>query len=123
MTKPDNSLSSFEAIHDDRPWGWFDQFTHGQSTTVKIIEVKAGKRLSDQRHQHRDELWVVLDAALGVIINGEQKTYKRHDRIEIPRRTWHRAVGLEKDCRWLEISFGQFDEQDIERRSDDFGRT
>ena len=48
-----------EVIEDTRPWGRFEQFTHNEVSTVKLITVAPGQRLSLQVHEHRDELWVV----------------------------------------------------------------
>ena len=50
-------------ITDQRPWGSFERFTLNEPSTVKLIYVRPGDRLSLQRHEHRDELWVALDPA------------------------------------------------------------
>ncbi len=42
-------------------WGYFEQYSHNLSSTVKIITVEPAGMLSRQYHDHRDELWVVLD--------------------------------------------------------------
>ena len=61
-----------EKIVDFRPWGKFTQYTHNQETTVKIIEVAPQQKLSVQRHQKRDELWVALnEAAVGIANKSE----------------------------------------------------
>ena len=47
---------------DKRPWGGFQRLTHNAASTVKVIEVLPGCRLSLQRHEsRRGELWLVLD--------------------------------------------------------------
>src|SRR5258706_508284 len=57
-------------ITDQRPWGSFERFTLNESSTVKLIYVQPGERLSLQRHESRDELWVALDP--GAIFEGER---------------------------------------------------
>jgi len=50
------------------------------------------------------------------------KTLKKGEIIFIPKQTKHR-LSSETNTRILEISFGKFDETDITRYEDDFGRT
>jgi mannose-6-phosphate isomerase len=111
------------ALVDHRPWGRFHQYTQNETTTVKLIVVEAGKQLSLQRHAHRDELWVVLDDGLEVRIGDEWIAASAGDEFLIPRGTLHR-VGAPGSTggRFLEICFGTFDEADIERIEDAYGR-
>lgn len=108
--------------HEDRPWGSFDRLTLEEGTTIKFLDVLPGKRLSDQRHERRDEVWIVLEGSGSVILDGEERVLLKGDELEVPKGTWHRLVGGDQGLRVLEIAFGSFDENDIERREDDFGR-
>ena len=109
-------------VRDERPWGFFEQFTHGEPTTVKIIVVRAGEALSLQSHEKRDEFWRVLDGE-GTITVGDTYTQARAgDEFFIPRGTKHRAEGGVKDLRFLEIAFGEFEEGDIVRYEDRYQR-
>jgi hypothetical protein len=49
------------SVKVEKPWGYFEQYTHNLPCTVKVITVSAGGTLSRQYHHKRDELWVVLD--------------------------------------------------------------
>ena len=60
-----------ELLHEDKPWGGYDRYTLNEVSTVKIIRVAPGSRLSLQRHKEREELWVALDEGLEVEIAGE----------------------------------------------------
>jgi mannose-6-phosphate isomerase len=111
-----------EVVVDERPWGRFRQYTHNRPTTVKLITVEAGQQLSLQRHAHRDELWVVLDAGLTVEVGGEVTEAVEGAEFFIPRGTVHRVGGGTSGGRFLEIAFGDFDEDDIERLEDRYGR-
>ncbi len=106
-----------------KPWGGFDQFTLNESSTVKIITVLPHEELSLQSHNYRSEWWVVLDAKMMVEIDGHKHTIYRGQDIFIPQGAKHRAIGLDGPCRWLEISFGTFDENDIHRYEDKYGRS
>jgi mannose-6-phosphate isomerase len=113
----------FGELVDERPWGKFEQFSLNQSSTVKIITVAPGRRLSLQRHEHRDELWVVLDGELVVHQDGVERTVGRDGRVWLPRGTDHRVANPgDEPRRFLEVAFGHFDEDDIERIEDDHGR-
>jgi mannose-6-phosphate isomerase len=116
-----NPLSSI--YQEQRPWGGFRRYTHNQISTVKIITVNPGEILSLQYHHHRDELWVALDRGLRVTLGGETWEPKPYEEIYIPRGKHHRMAGVgKKPSRWLEISFGEFDENDIVRLADSYNR-
>ena len=111
------------SIKVDKPWGRFEQYTHNLPCTVKIITVASGGVLSRQYHHQRDELWVVLDPGACVELDGKVLHPEQEEKLFIPRETIHRlsATG-ENDVRILEISFGEFDENDIVRLEDVYGR-
>ncbi len=111
------------SIKVEKPWGRFEQYAHNVLCTVKIITVDPGGILSSQYHHHRDELWVVLDPGAKVEL-GEKVLYPDvEEKLFIPRETVHRlSCEGERPVRILEISFGQFDEDDIVRLEDAYGR-
>ncbi len=111
------------SVKVDKPWGRFEQYTHNLPCTVKVITVAPGGTLSRQYHHMRDELWVVLDPGAKVELDDKLLAPKAGEKLYIPRETVHRlsAVG-EGDVRVLEISFGEFDEEDIVRLEDVYGR-
>lgn len=107
----------------DKPWGRFEQYTHNLPSTVKIITVEPGGRLSRQYHHRRDELWVVLDDGIEVELGEDVFCPQPGEELYIPRGTVHRLSGAgERAARILEISFGEFDEEDIVRLEDVYGR-
>jgi len=113
-----------EIYEELRPWGGFRRYTHNQVSTVKIITVNPGEVLSLQYHHHRDELWVALDSGLRVTLNDRVWDAAPYEEIFIPHGSRHRMSGAgEQPSRWLEISFGSFDENDIVRLEDSYGRS
>lgn len=109
---------------DIRPWGKFTQYTENEPTTVKIIEVNPGEQLSKQRHIRRDELWIALDHCLVAYVNDVAIPMDSGQKVFIPRRTIHTIKNWSsiEAARFLEIAFGHFDEDDIERLEDKYGR-
>ena len=114
-----------KTLHVDKPWGSFDQYALNAPCTVKILTCNPGQMLSLQRHHHRSELWVALDAGVIVELDGRVITPDRGAEIWLPAGCVHRlscASQTTHAVRVLEVSFGTFDENDIERLEDVYGR-
>ena len=110
-------------VRVDKPWGKFEQYAHNVPCTVKIITVNPGGTLSLQYHHRRDELWVVLDPGARVEIGDKVLHPEPEEKLFIPRGTVHRlSCDGERPARILEVSFGEFDEDDIVRLEDVYGR-
>ncbi len=107
----------------EKPWGNFKQYISNEKCTVKIITVKPNQKLSLQSHERRDEIWVVLDNELEIVISSKTFRPKPGDQFFIPKKTKHRLSSLGKEGRVLEISLGEFDEEDITRYEDVYGRS
>ncbi|REE98389.1 phosphomannose isomerase type II C-terminal cupin domain [Thermomonospora umbrina] len=111
-----------EILTEVRPWGRFERFTWNEPTTVKIIHVAPGQRLSLQRHRHRDELWVALDPGAVFEVAGRRIEPEVGERVLVRAGDTHRLESSGPAVRILEIAFGDFDEDDIERLDDAYGR-
>ena len=110
-------------ITSDRPWGHFEQFATNEQVTVKIITVEPGQRLSLQRHERRSELWTIIDGPVDVEISGIPSILNSGEHVWIPLLAMHRMGNSSATTvRVLEVAFGYFDENDIERFDDDYER-
>jgi glucokinase len=117
------SIDSNEGkIAVNKPWGDFTQYALNRKCTVKVISVKKDSSLSLQSHRNRDELWVAMDNGLIVEIDGRTIKPKKGEEVFIPRESRHRLSSMKSGARILEISFGEFDEDDIVRHEDMYGR-
>ena len=108
---------------EKRPWGNFKIIHQEPGITIKIISVKANQRLSLQSHQARDEMWLLLNGSGFCEIADWPQEMKKGLTYIIPRQEKHRLTAGKKGCQVLEISFGKFNEKDIVRYEDDYGRT
>ncbi len=105
-----------------KPWGQFDQFTHNENTTVKIISVNAGGSLSLQTHINRSEFWRVVVGHPTVTIGNKAIIANPGDEFIINVLEAHQLEAPTDDVQVLEIAFGNFDEEDIVRIKDKYGR-
>ena len=107
----------------ERPWGDFQQFVSNETVTVKVITVQPGHRLSLQRHQHRGEMWQILDGPIDITVDDRQWRAERGEIVWVPVGSTHRMGNSGSEPgRLLEVGFGHFDEADIERLEDDYAR-
>ena len=113
-------LSHYEK--EQRPWGNFERFTLNEKTTVKIITVNAGESISLQTHEHRDEFWRVIKGSGTVHIGEEERDAREGNMFFVARHGQHRILGGPDGLVCLEIAFGDFDEDDIKRLEDRYGR-
>jgi mannose-1-phosphate guanylyltransferase/mannose-1-phosphate guanylyltransferase/mannose-6-phosphate isomerase len=105
-----------------RPWGNFVRYTDNESTTIKIITILCGEELSLQYHNHRKEFWKVLSGHPTLTIGEEKVEALPGDEFEILEKMKHQISAPKDEVQILEISFGNFDETDIVRISDKYGR-
>jgi len=105
-----------------KPWGQFDQFSHNEITTVKILSVNQGNSLSLQHHSHRMEFWRIVSGHPLVTVGDDTKIANPGDEFIIKELQLHRLEAPNDDVQILEISFGNFDENDIIRIEDKYGR-
>ncbi|MEK6855349.1 MAG: phosphomannose isomerase type II C-terminal cupin domain [Nanoarchaeota archaeon] len=107
---------------EKRPWGGFERFTLNEKSSVKILSIKPGAKLSLQKHKHRSEFWKILDNSVRVSVGNRSWLAKKGEEIMVPKGALHRIEGYLRLARILEISFGKFDENDVVRIKDIYGR-
>ncbi len=106
----------------EKPWGNFQQFSHNEKTTVKILTVKPHSKLSLQFHNHREEFWKVISGTGQIILDNKTIDVKPDQEFFIPKKINHRIMTTDSELKILEISYGDFDENDITRLEDDYNR-
>ena len=109
-------------MKETRPWGNFERFTLNENSTVKILTISPKKKNSLQYHRERKEFWKVLEGNPKLTIGGRTMMAKPNDEFVVGKKTRHRIEAGTKKVKILEISFGKFDEEDVVRLEDDFGR-
>jgi mannose-6-phosphate isomerase len=110
--------------HDERPWGSYTVLEDAADHKVKRIEVLPGKRLSYQKHAKRSEHWFVVQGSGLVTLDGVDVAVQTGQAIDIPLGAAHRIANAgDEPLVFIEVQHGEsFDEDDIVRLEDDFGR-
>jgi HAD superfamily hydrolase (TIGR01484 family) len=125
---PDQTLAIIDGmLHaarytEERPWGNFRQFISGIPATVKIITVNPNEMLSLQSHAKRSEFWHVISGSGTFEIAGISHAVTEDDEYDVPIGAKHRISAGPDGLKLLEIAEGVFDEQDIVRYEDKYGR-
>jgi mannose-6-phosphate isomerase-like protein (cupin superfamily) len=115
-------MEEFKPFTVERPWGNFRQFTFNSLSTVKILTLKPNESLSLQSHAKRSEFMKIIQGS-GIVEVGDMKyDAKEGEEHNIPVDTKHRATAGSFGLTYLEISLGNFEENDEVRYEDKYGR-
>ncbi|WP_149707805.1 mannose-1-phosphate guanylyltransferase/mannose-6-phosphate isomerase [Campylobacter concisus] len=111
-------------VTTNRPWGNYTVLENQDGYKIKIIEVKPGKRLSLQKHFHRNEHWIVLSGSATVTIGETTRLVCPNESIYIKMGEVHRLSNEGKiPVVLIEAQVGEYTgEDDIIRLDDDFKR-
>ncbi len=107
-----------------RPWGTYTVLEDTPGYKIKRIEVKPGKRLSLQKHYHRNEHWIVVSGTATVTVGKITKLVRPNESTYIKMGELHRLSNEGKiPVVLIEAQVGEYTrEDDIVRISDDFKR-
>jgi mannose-6-phosphate isomerase len=107
-----------------RPWGEFSVLSDAADHKVKRLTVTAGCRLSYQTHAHRSEHWFIVSGAGIATVDGVDRPIGAGSCVDVPVGSAHRvACTGPEDLVLIEVQHGEsFEEDDIVRLDDDYGR-
>jgi mannose-1-phosphate guanylyltransferase len=107
-----------------RPWGTYTVLEDTPGYKIKRIEVKPGKRLSLQKHFHRNEHWTVVSGTATVTVGDTTKYVRPNESTYIKMGEIHRLENEGKiPVVMIEVQVGEYTgEDDIVRIEDDFKR-
>jgi len=108
--------------HVDKPWGWYKDLERHHNVVIKKIYVKPFKRISLQKHAHRDEFWYILSGSGEVIVGDENLLANPGVSFIIGRGMVHRITAKSDGITFLEVQEGECREDDIVRLEDDYNR-
>ncbi len=107
-----------------RPWGTYTVLEDARGYKIKHIEVSPGKRLSLQKHLHRNEHWIVLSGTATVTVGNSTHLIQPNESTYIKAGEVHRLANEGKiPLLLIEAQVGEYTgEDDIIRLDDDFQR-
>jgi len=107
-----------------RPWGTYTILEDTPGYKIKRIVVKPGKRLSLQKHFHRNEHWIVVSGTATVTVGAETRLIRPNESTYIKMGEVHRLANDGKiSVVLIEAQVGEYTgEDDIIRIDDDFKR-
>lgn len=109
-------LDNWRSQRTDRGWGFYEVLKKLDGAKVKVLNVKAGRYLSMQRHAHRSEYWVMIKGRARIYGEGVGHDLQPGVSLRIQRGAWHQLYAFE-DTEIVEVQVGAFcEETDIERR-------
>lgn len=101
-------------------WGFESVHTINEDKiTIKTFLILDGECTSLQFHKNRDEFWYAISPVK--IVNNGEIFLKGRESIYITRLKKHRIIGVGMSL-VVEISYGDFSEEDIVRLEDKYGR-
>lgn len=109
-----------EVITVEKPWGREVIWAKSTKYVGKILFIRAGKRLSKQYHERKEETIRVNSGIMKLTIgSGYDITMKCGDVYHIKPGVIHRMTAI-TDCELTEVSTPEL--EDVVRIEDDFGR-
>lgn len=122
MSENKLDFSRLDLDEFNKPWGSYHCLARKDDKWfAKVIKVKKGHRLSLQKHFHREELWIITEGQVKVQKGKEFIELGPKETVFIEKEQEHRIQGI-TDAEFIEISFGDFSEEDEIRIEDDYGR-
>lgn len=95
----------------EKSWGTFTVIDNQENSKTIKIEMKPNAEMSYHSHSYRSEIWNIISGTGKVCINGESKTVKAGDVVQIPVNTRHSIKANEK-MEIIEIQLGVFNTHD-----------
>ncbi|MGZ0087184.1 sugar phosphate nucleotidyltransferase [Geobacillus icigianus] len=97
-------------MYEERRWGWYrvldyTRFEDGREVLTKRIGIAAGKNLSYQMHRYRSEVWTIIRGEGEFALNGEIRSVKPGDVLEIPVGAKH-GIKAMTDLELIEVQTG-----------------
>jgi mannose-6-phosphate isomerase len=103
----------------EKPWGREIWYAHTAQYAGKVLEVKAGQRLSLQKHNIKEETLYLLSGKVILTFADKRYDWEPGQLVHIPTGTVHRFEAVE-DSVLLEVSTPHL--EDVVRIEDDYGR-
>lgn len=107
-------------MYEERRWGNYrvldnTTYSDGYMSLTKVLHLKSGRYISYQIHEHRQEVWTIVDGEGIVVLDGVISRVSRGDVVAIKKGQKH-AIKAVSDLQIVEVQMGDsLVEEDIRR--------
>ncbi len=116
-------LKNWKFGSENRIWGSFYNLYDSKEVKVKELIVGPKKGMSFQKHNKRNEIWLITKGSCEIIFsrnepeNISKKTLNKFESFFVKKGEWHQITNpFKENCHIIEIQYGeQVIEDDIER--------
>lgn len=117
-------MVSIETKLETKPWGYHTTLGERPTYKIKYLIVNPGHKTSEQYHNHRAEIWTVLEGRGKIKLNGLEIILKEDDVIDIMKKDMHQLINDgNKQLIIHEVQIGLYcGEDDIVRINDPYNR-
>ena len=118
--KPYMNRLTERPMFEERRWGEYRvidyvRYDNGIRSLTKHMTLRAGKAISYQTHEERDEIWTVVSGEGEVVLDGDTQPVSAGSVVRIRRGVRHGARA-KTDLHFIEVQIGsRLEEEDIER--------
>ncbi|OKP87116.1 mannose-1-phosphate guanylyltransferase/mannose-6-phosphate isomerase [Paenibacillus sp. P3E] len=96
-----------------RPWGNHTVLDSTENYKIKKVIIKPGRKLSTQRHYHRNEHWIVVRGTALVSVNGNESLLRTNESTFIRMGEEHSVENPGKiDLCFIEVQVGDYVKED-----------
>lgn len=112
-------LEEWKSPKTERSWGYYRVLHEVSGMKVKELTVNPHQRLSMQRHEYRNEYWIVSEGEATVDWNSGSTRLTTHKSDTILQGEWHQLINnTDQPLKIVEIQYGtKCIEEDIERKN------
>lgn len=104
--KPFVNTLDHKVMFAEKSWGSFRVLDVGECSLTIKITLNAGQKMNYHAHEHRNEVWTVINGTGKAIIDGAECNIKMGDVLEMPIGTKHTVVA-ETELEIIEVQLGQ----------------
>jgi mannose-6-phosphate isomerase-like protein (cupin superfamily) len=115
-------MEEFKPFTIERPWGSFRQLTLNSLSTVKVHRMKPDQKNSWQSHTKRSEFWYIISGGGKIKVEDKEYNVAPGDECGVGVGAKHRWMAGPEGMVLVEVATGDFNEEDITRYEDDYGR-
>ena len=78
----------------EKDWGYYIVLLEGNGYLVKELTIKPGKYLSNQRHQHRKEEWLVVSGSINVVLQTDRALQRSLYSMRVTNLQYQKKRGI-----------------------------